>query len=106
MVLIKPLGRLDLCYRFQGAHPVPGGSPLGPQFLGSVYGFLAPAPQPLDIMQCLIRGRRGRGDHGGQLAAHDLDPPPSRATQGGPQREAPTSVMVCLDGLGCMERDA
>ena len=51
-------------------------------------------------------GRPGRGDHGGQLADHDLDPPPSRATWGGPQREAPTSVMVYLGGLGCMERDA
>ena len=106
MALLKPLGRLDLCSRFQGAHPVPGGSPLGPQFLGSVYGFPAPAPQPLDIMQCLIRGRPGRGDHSGQLADHDLDLPPSRATQGGPQREAPTSVMVYLGGLGCMERNA
>ena len=106
IALLKPLGRLDLCSRFQGAPPVPGGSPLGPQFLVSVYGFLAPAPQPLDIMQCLIRGRPGRSDHSCQLADHDLDSPPSRATQGGPQREAPTSVMVYLGGLGCMERNA
>ena len=57
-------------------------------------------------MQCLIRGRPSCGNHGGQLADHDLDPPPSRATQGGPQREAPTCVMAYLGGLGCMERDA
>ena len=105
MALLKPLGRLDLCYRLQGAHPVLNGSPLGPQFLVSVYGFLAPAPQPLDIMQCLIRGRPGRSDHSCQLADHDLDSPHSRATQGGLQREAPTSVMAYLGGLGCMERD-